>query len=581
MNVPKTPTDGPDAALARLARVLKLPYSRGHVTRAVAAHPRPNSLLALVDVATDLGLKTTPGKSDVSSLAELQLPLIVHFAAGDTGGFGVLEAVAPDGFHVWDSVNGLQVFDRDLFLRDWSGIVALVERDETRRTREKGFLRHRILELIAGDVDPPEIAGGRGARTVRVALAAIVAALVAAAIVDLPPDDRVAGTAIIVLSALGLAVTITMAVAIADYAGPFSPGMCRRGKFVDCESVLTSRFSRIAGIPLSDIGIAFYGSILLLLATEALSPEYSSAWLVAGSAYAASIPFSLALIGVQIGMKRVCTLCLGAHAVNMVSAAIFWLSLRREEWSVGRAASSSLLVTLLFFLILFFVIPYFKKSQTLSRVARIQAQMSRSPFAALAQLATEPATDIRGASCGVALDGPAAVHELVVFAHPSCSQCEPVLREARLLAAAGRTNVFVAMAPKDPDDSDRRVCSVVLAVGLSTGPDRMLQAFAAAKWQWHRLLGQDQVPRLTAELDVSMTEVEPALEQARRLVEESERQARAHVEGTPALFFDGRSYRGTVTDLAFLLQHHVELLRFDSDPRASDRARDLEETAPA
>src|SRR5690242_12165339 len=112
------PTDGPESALERIARRLHLHYSNTYVARAVARHPQPSSLLALVEVAATLGLKVTPGRTEVSELAGIEGPAIVHF----DGGFGVLESVSDEGFKVWDSRRGAHVIDRERFLQFWSGI---------------------------------------------------------------------------------------------------------------------------------------------------------------------------------------------------------------------------------------------------------------------------------------------------------------------------------------------------------------------------------------------------------------------------------------------------------------------------
>ena len=134
------PTDGPESALGRIARRLHLRYSNTFVARAVARHPQPSSLLALVEVASTLGLKVTPGRTEASELARIDGPAIVHF----DGGFGVLEGVSGDGFKVWDSRRGSHVIERERFLEFWSGIVVLVERDEEARGREEGFVRTSV-----------------------------------------------------------------------------------------------------------------------------------------------------------------------------------------------------------------------------------------------------------------------------------------------------------------------------------------------------------------------------------------------------------------------------------------------------
>lgn len=572
------PADGPEAALARVVRRLRLPYSRTFVARSVAAHPRPNSLLALVEVGADLGVKTRPAEIEASAFGEMILPLIVHFRGTEAGGFGVLERVTPDGFEVWDSSRGLRLIDREVFLEHWSGVVALVERAESRGIREKGYLRRRAADVIFSGWDPPAVVGSRAAPALRLVLSLLVLGLLLLAVTNAPAADRAPTAALSLLTTLGLIVAIVTAVSIGSQDGALSDRICKRGKFVDCHSVLASRYSRIFGIPLADIGIAFFGSLLLLMATGALVSSGSSIWRVVGIVYAASVPLSLILVGAQIAMRQLCTLCLAVHVLNFSGAAVTWLWLRPVQWSFQSAAASFLLLAVYSSLLLFFVVPYFKKHQGLVVLAGMHRRISGSPFASLAEILTEQPTGTRGSSCGVALEGPGtAEHELLVLVHPSCNKCDPVLEEVRALVGAGMVNAFVGLVPKDPEESDRSACRAVIAAGMALGPQRLFDAYAAAKKNLRAVVMDDPVSVLAAELSESKALIEGELVGAQRLVQQAEEFVDAHAEGTPAVFFDSRLYGGPLTHLAFLLQSHPELLatQLPHDPR-----RRVEEVSP-
>ena len=75
----RIPNDGPETALGHAVRRLRVRHSRTFVARAVASHPQPTSLLALVEVARDLGLEVTAGRAEPSALADTTSPAIVHF----------------------------------------------------------------------------------------------------------------------------------------------------------------------------------------------------------------------------------------------------------------------------------------------------------------------------------------------------------------------------------------------------------------------------------------------------------------------------------------------------------------------
>ncbi|HYI44741.1 MAG TPA: vitamin K epoxide reductase family protein [Actinomycetota bacterium] len=560
MDSSRIPADGPEAALARVARRMRLRYSRTHVARALAAHPQPNSLLALVETGPRLGLKLTPGKTEATELDDLEGPTIVHFTGknGDGGGFGVLEGVSAQGFKVWDSRTGVQVLDREAFLQHWSGVVALVERDDDQGTPETGYLRTRLTEVFFNSIDPPALVGSRAATLLRTGLGVLLTALLTLSLMEVPAHDRAAAAAIMVLTVIGLAVTIVTGISIAAQNSPFADRICARGKYVDCHSVLSSRYSRIMGIPLSDIGIALFGSILLLLATGTVADETRVLPLIA-LVFAATVPFSLLLIGVQVAMRQLCTLCLAVHTVNLTSALIGWFWLRPAEWSIGEVVPDALLLALYFALLLLLAIPYFRKHQGLTVMAGMHRKISSSPFAALAEILTDPPLELVGNECAVALEGPAALHELTIFVHPSCGKCDSIFREVRAFVEAGLVRAHVGVAPKDPDEADRRACSAIVAVGL-VDATWMADAYAAAKKNLKAMTTTDPVEILATELSIARSSIDGSMLEARRRVDQGEVFVDAHAEGTPAVFIDSRLYRGDLTHLAFLLQQHPDLL---------------------
>lgn len=557
------PTDGPDAVLSHVARLVGAPHDRVQVARAVAAHPRPTSLLAVVDVGAQLGLNMTPAKSNAAGLSALTGPLIAHFQSGEHGGFAVVERILSGDVEVWDSIHGTQIVDRGAFLEHWSGVIVLVQAPQAAASPRL----HRLQKLLSGPAEPPAVTGTRSIPIVRGILVALVITSVAATIAAQPADTRAASAALAVLSAVGLAISALMSIAIADYGGPFAPGICRRGRFVDCQSVLTSRFARVAGIPLSDLGIAFYGGVLLLVATAGTSP---GALRVIATLFIASVPVAAILIALQLVLRRLCTLCLAVHAVNGLAAAIAWTS-----FPVGATRAEDLRMAALFALfasiVVFFVIPYLKQNAAHARLVLTYGRMSGSPFSSLAQLATEEPTPVIGRDCGIEIGGAAAHDEIVAFVHPSCKQCDPVLRELRALAAGGRVSAYMTVPPRDRNE--QQLCAAILGLGVAFDADRMLRAFAIAKERFGDV-ARDPVAVIASELSIAPSEVETAAAEAERLVGRTRELAAVHVEGTPALFFNSLPFRGPVAHLVTLLSQHADLLPRPQRPPAPHPAPD-------
>lgn len=559
MTVTRISIDGPDMALFRIARKLRLRYSQAFVVQAFSVHPRPNSLLALVDVANTMGIKTTPVRADGAGLTSLRLPAVVHVtdASGEEG-FGVLEASSDDGVEIWDSANGRRRIAREDFLAHWSGVAVMVEPAAEPGATEHRYRKQRFLEVVGGGASTPAVADGPAAPYLRAAFASSVAVLVAAGVAVTPGVDRWAALALVVCALAGVAVTTVMAVSIGDKDNAFANRVCRRGKLVDCHSVLTSRYSRVFGLPLSDVGLAFYAAIILLVATSAWT-QSDDVWRVCTMAFTATIPAAALLVAAQISMRQFCTLCMATHLINISAAVIGWSFL----WGRGRGIDALLLGTQLLFLfgfVLFVVIPYVRRSRSLLMISERHRKMAASPFGTLAQVLAEPATEVGGPDHAVPIGDPQGAHEIVLFVHPGCGKCLPVLRELLAVSSVVPMRAFVGVAPKDPVESDRLACSVLVAAWMAAGRDRIVDAYVAAKQNLPRLAGADAAAVLAAELSVGPAQIESGIEAARSLVEFAERAVDRYADGTPAIFFDSRPYAAPLAHLAFLIEHHPELL---------------------
>ncbi|MDQ4125115.1 MAG: DsbA family protein, partial [Actinomycetota bacterium] len=153
-------------------------------------------------------------------------------------------------------------------------------------------------------------------------------------------------------------------------------------------------------------------------------------------------------------------------------------------------------------------------------------------------------------------------HELVLFAHPNCKQCAHTIPEISALAASGASEVRVAILPRYPDGPEREVCAVLLAAGRAGGPDAFLRAFFYAKGRFLALMEEDFVGALARETSLTREVIEAELPAAWAMIAHTEEVAEGRIDGTPALFFDGRlyPYNTPVAHLEMLLQRHSALL---------------------
>jgi hypothetical protein len=310
---------------------------------------------------------------------------------------------------------------------------------------------------------------------------------------------------------------------------------------------------------MSEIGIGYFGSMVLLIAAAALFPDHPAVWNAIGIAFTASLLPAVLLIAAQISMRQLCTLCLAVHAVNATGALIYW-TLLRDGWTADGLAGALLLMAVFVAIIVLLVVPYAMSATRLDALGDSVRRMMRSPFASLAQLQTESPTNVSGALCGVPLGDPAAEHELVIFAHEGCSRCEPVLAQVHGLVSQGLVRAFLAIAPKNGDDVELRSCAWVLAAALSLPPEARLQAYAAAKKHSDDLGSTDVARLLAGEIGIAPEKIEESFDGAWALIKRCQVLSDEHVEVTPAVFFDSRKFTGPLAHLEFLLTTHPDLV---------------------
>jgi uncharacterized membrane protein len=575
---PSIPGDGPAEVLAEAARRLGLRYTRAHVRATLARHARPGSLLALVQEAPSLGLRATAGQGDLEVLDALEadeLPAILHFQSGEQGGFGLLESItppsadAPGAFRLWDSREGSREVERDTLAALWTGVIVLLERGGAGEP-EPAYLRHRVRELLLEEWKPRTHLAD--SRQVRAVLATLVGVLLGLAVLAQPPGLRLPTALLAVLSGVGLAAALA---ALAWSRGAGASFLCGGGGPLDCESVLLSPWARPAGVPLAGLGTAFFGTLLLLLCTAALTGGPAPPWL-AGAAFLPTLPLSALLVVTQVRMRRLCTLCMVVHAVDITGAAVFlfgvWPTLPTPPPGVLPAV---LLLMLLFGLLLSSTVPHLSRGTEDEALLREHARLLRSPLATLAQLSLEPRLALDVEALGPRLGEAQAPHTLVVLAHPACRHCGPVLDELEALVArhGDQVRACVALAPMDPDDPrDRAACEALAAAGVAWGAETFLQLFRAAKQDYARLLrAEEPLALVISDTGRAPEPLEDVRETALSRVRAASRLKQHHARGLPSLFFDGRRCEAPLAHVAMWLDRPALLDTLTPPaPRAGD-----------
>lgn len=98
-----------------------------------------------------------------------------------------------------------------------------------------------------------------------------------------------------------------------------------------CETVLSSKYAKLLGIPVSIFGILWYLVQLALIYFSLISPRFPSVWLRHWAL--AGLAFSLYLLAMEMFyIHAYCTWCLVSLAIVLVTAVlVFWPQPKKHE----------------------------------------------------------------------------------------------------------------------------------------------------------------------------------------------------------------------------------------------------------
>ena len=574
---------GPAEALLAAAGRLGLRLERDAVLDRFDAHPAAGTLRALVEIAPQLGLAVRAFRSDLAGLAGVPLPAIVHVVdpRAEASGFGVLVGRPGGGLAVADGADGETLtFRGDEFERVWSGIVVTVERLQPGEAAAPGP-RHGSprMRLAAWyrRATPLERAAqvARGAAAVLLALLLVVSGRALGVSLGSPVVITAGAWLGAALAAVALAASVALFHRSRRSVVPGAAGsrlastICGEGDDGACLGVLSSKFARVLGIDWGSIGVAWFGSLLALLALGvAAGPQARLALFVwVAIATLLAVPASLAFLAVQVWpLRRFCPLCNTVHAAEIAAAALalafLWAAPPLPVATLARVALLHAAVVVGAFGL---VVPLLELRLE-SKVNRARlGWIGATPWGALAETAGRPRAAAALPEAPIRVGAGRAPFRLDALVHPMCSGCGPVVTKLRDVAARHGDTVSIGLhiAPRDPrNPADPAFCAALCAVGLAAGGGRGMETFLRVKdapWQLFEQARRGVEPVLAHLMPGS--DIPPEiLARARRSVDEATRLARELERGTPTLLLNGRFWDGGVEDLDALLSRHADLL---------------------
>lgn len=158
---------------------------------------------------------------------------------------------------------------------------------------------------------------------------------------------RLTRIALVVLALAGLgvnAVLVQMSVASTSPLGRLGASLCAPGEQVDCGYVLASRWSKIAGVPVAQLGFAYCAVLGVWFVFVGIPNRAGRRWHVFPLILTtAGFCGSMGFIYVMASQLPVwCSWCLGAHAVNgllFLLTVLAWRGIRSSGPGVRRAVA--------------------------------------------------------------------------------------------------------------------------------------------------------------------------------------------------------------------------------------------------
>ncbi len=372
------------------------------------------------------------------------------------------------------------------------------------------------------------------------------------------------------LAVLGCAASaVLLGMEGADDTGPGSPwsALCAPTATINCNHVLRSPWARFGPFPMSTIGLAYFVSLAAWFMAIGAPNRAGRAWhLVPLTLCGVGLCASILLTYVMAARLPVwCTWCLAVHAVNallFVFSMLMWRKAKRLPEATPpcdafpSAARAGIVIFAAVGLVLLAVtgsIAY--RAQAAARLFQLELlAATNTPDYIVWRYSQSPVRAIDVSSQAVVQGPPDAPNSLVVFTDYQCPQCgafatylQWLLKQHSKLLSCAVLHFPMSRScnPHGPEGYHPYACEAARAAEAAA-----LVGTPAQAETLHRLLygsdgglGGGFIEKLAVEAGLDRAQFLEAMHSAavaRRIEEDVALAHSLGVEGTPALFFNGR-----------------------------------------
>ncbi|WP_114748976.1 vitamin K epoxide reductase family protein [Pleomorphovibrio marinus] len=296
-------------ASKKILELLQVRFTGKFLKEEVLSHPHFPSLLTVSDVLEKYNISQVSLKIGKEKLDEVPLPCIVQVSVQGTNFFHALFHISEKTVSGYDEKGKEIKVDREAFMKSWTGVVLVVERNENSAEPgiEERVLQGKIKAFLMGGI----------------ALFAFIS--IGSGLIEMMGSWYwLAGFGYLVLKMAGLGVSVLILWREIDKENSLVQKFCPGGGTVDCNTVLDSTAFKFADGAISPGSLAFAyffaGSLMLLTQIFSLSLLTTLAWLSLAT-------FPLVVISLYyqaFKLKNWCRLCLILISLLLLEMALAW-----------------------------------------------------------------------------------------------------------------------------------------------------------------------------------------------------------------------------------------------------------------
>ena len=393
--------------------LLGVPLEKRYVDQRLVTHPDFPSALCITSLLDELGIENNVAQVDQTELTEIKVPFLAFI---DNEKFVLITQVEEMGSFILDN--------------RWNGIVVIAEKPQS-------IVESNELKKIK--------TSSRTARLKWIAASCVLLLLISLSCFNLSQINII----LLMVVLLGLAVCSSIVLKETGIDTVLSKQLCGVEEETGCNAVLNSQASTLPlGIKLSDLGIAFFSGIVLLLLIKSFS-ETNFQMVSEGFVkilFLISLPFTFASIYYQWRIIRQwCAFC-------VLVIVILWICSSIEIWQGQYIELSSITDTLTVFGI--FALPgiawilvrqLLNQNQELKNSNILLQRIYRSPELLKAHLLRQNKIEVASWPFDFQIGRAEAQCQIIVVSSHFCGPCSETYEVLRTLIKRHKTDLGITI----------------------------------------------------------------------------------------------------------------------------------------